>query len=404
MTDDVEGAFDQTVERLRDQVEDGIFSPGAQMAVELRGERVLDVAVGETGTGVEMTPEHVFRVYCSIKPVTAVAIQRLVESGVLSLDEPLEARLPDLRVLEGGVTLRHVMTHTAALHRPMAVEMELVAADRRREVIASLKRPPGWRLGVDAAYSEYVGWQILGWLIEEATGDDLRAHLRDVVLDPMGLSSTWIGMTRDEYRDVVSRLGINVDMRTKTLPMLFERSERVCTETNPSHGGYTNARDLARFYSGLLDRLGVLPADDDELDADAPDDVSLRAFTSIARPRVYDEVLQRECTYGLGFMTRLDEHAFGERCSDSAFGHSGNVGTSFAFADPERSLTVAVVFNGLVGHEAAFLRRRALVNTLYQDLDALESPPDATEREADEAPARAARRFSLLRRRGSQHD
>ncbi|HEX4777762.1 MAG TPA: serine hydrolase, partial [Acidimicrobiia bacterium] len=120
--------------------------------------------------------------------------------------------------------------------------------------------------------------------------------------------------------------------------------------------------------------------------------------------RVYDEVLQRECTYGLGFMTRLDEHAFGERCSDSAFGHSGNVGTSFAFADPERSLTVAVVFNGLVGHEAAFLRRRALVNTLYQDLDALESPPDATEREADEAPARAVRRFSLRRRRGSQHD
>jgi CubicO group peptidase (beta-lactamase class C family) len=405
-TSDVHGAFEPTVERLRDQVEDGIFSPGAQLAVELRGERVLDVAVGETGTGVEVTPEHVFRVYCSIKPVTAVAIQRLVENGVLSLDEPLAARLPDLRVLDDGVTLRHVMTHTAALHRPMAIEMELVAADRRREVIAKLKRPGGWRLGVDAAYSEYVGWQILGWLIEQATGDDLRAHLRDVVLDPMGLSSTWVGMTRDEYRAVLGRLGINVDMRTKTLPMLFERSERVCTETNPSHGGYTNARDLARFYSGLLDRLDALPTvapgdvDDDARD----DDVSLRAFTSIARPRAYDEVLQRECTYGLGFMTRLDEHAFGERCSEAAFGHSGNVGTSFAFADPERSLSVAVVFNGLVGHEAAFLRRRALVNTLYEDLDAFESPPDVTGREPEEAPARARRRFSLLRRGASTND
>lgn len=393
--------FERTVERLHDQVEDGVFSPGAQMAVELRGERVLDLAVGETGTGTTMTPEHVFRVYCSIKPVTAVAIQQLVEQRALALDEPLEARLPDLRVLQGGVTLRHVMTHTAALHRPMAVEMELTPADRRRAVIATLKRPPGWRLGVDAAYSEYVGWQVLGWVIEQATGDELRAHLREHVLDPMGLSSTWVGMTRDEYRAVLDRLGVNVEMRTKTLPMLFERSERVCTETNPSHGGYTNARDLARFYSGLLERLAALapPDPDDAEDPDEPaDDVSLRAFTSVVRPAVYDAVLQRECTYGLGFMTRLREHAFGERCSETAFGHSGNVGTSFAFADPERSLSVGVVFNGLVGHEAAFLRRRALVNTLYEDLDALDATADVAGDDADGPRARAPRRFSLRRR------
>ena len=37
--------------------------------------------------------------------------------------------------------------------------------------------------------------------------------------------------------------------------MLFERSERVCTEVNPAHGGYSNARDLARLYSALLAQL-----------------------------------------------------------------------------------------------------------------------------------------------------
>ncbi|MBV8950720.1 MAG: serine hydrolase, partial [Actinobacteria bacterium] len=95
---------------------------------------------------------------------------------------------------------------------------------------------------------------------------------------------------------------------------------------------------------------------------------------------------------GLGFMTNPREHAFGDRCSPSSFGHSGNVGTSFAFADPEREFAVGVVFNGLVGHEAAFLRRRALVNALYADLDE-ELAPQVRE----DAPARS--RFGFRRRR-----
>ncbi|GIU89620.1 MAG: hypothetical protein KatS3mg010_0719 [Acidimicrobiia bacterium] len=94
-------------------------------------------------------------------------------------------------------------------------------------------------------------------------------------------------------------------------------------------------------------------------------------------------------------MTDLRDHAFGDRCGESSFGHSGNVGASFAFADPERDLAVGVVFNGLVGHETAFARRRALVNALYADLDA--ATGDGSEATGDGGePGR--RRFSLRRR------
>ena len=63
-------------------------------------------------------------------------------------------------------------------------------------------------------------------------------------------------MTPREYQGEFSRLGVNVDLRNLSgFPMLFERTERLCTETNPAHGGYTNARDLARLYSALLAAL-----------------------------------------------------------------------------------------------------------------------------------------------------
>jgi hypothetical protein len=67
-------------------------------------------------------------------------------------------------------------------------------------------------------------------------------------------------------------------------------------------------------------------------------------------------------------MTTLADHFFSEACSPSSFGHSGNVGASFGFADPSFDLAVGVAFSGLAGSEAAFLRRRVLVRTIYEDL------------------------------------
>src|SRR5262249_20100823 len=159
--------------------------------------------------------------------------------------------------------------------------------------------------------------------------------------------------------------------------MLYERNERVCTETNPAYGGYTNARDLARFYSALLARLSTSESDE------SPAAEVLRQFCTTQRPPTFDVVLDRVCPYGLGFMTSLAQHDFGDMCSEQSFGHSGNVGTSFAFADPDRSVAIAAVFNGLLGHEAAFLRRRSLIRAIYLDLD-----DDADVPVADEAPTR----------------
>lgn len=384
-------SFARTLDRIGQQVDDELFTKGAQLAVEISGERVLDIAIGDTGVAGSMTPEHVFRVYCTIKPITTLAIARLVDVGAVDLDGPLEAHLPELTYIAGGTTLRHVLTHTAGLIRPQGVEMEMVPAAKRWDAITRSRPPRGWRVGVDAGYSEYVAWNVVGALIERVTGERLRDHLRAAVIDPLGLTSTWIGMTRDEHRQVLPRLGVNAFVRDLNfVPMLFERSERVCTETNPAHGGYTNARDLARLYAAILDRLGGAAIDE------LPSTNTLAAFCSPARPSVYDKVLDRECSFGLGFMTELRQHAFGDRCSSRAFGHSGNVGTSFAFADPEHDLAVGVVFNGMVDYEAASLRRRALVNALYQDLE----DHDAVGREpASVTEPESAPRFRMLRRR-----
>jgi CubicO group peptidase (beta-lactamase class C family) len=200
------------------------------------------------------------------------------------------------------------------------------------------------------------------------------------------MTSTWIGMTSDEYREALPRIGVNIDVRARAgYPLLYERSERVCCTTNAAFGGYSTASDLAHFYTQLLAR---------RQSADV-----LADFCSTNRPPVYDEVLDRDCPFGLGFMTSLDQHAFGADCSPSSFGHSGYAGASFAFADPAHDLAVAVIFNGVVGHESAFLRRRALTRALYADLG------DAVEENVGDEPVRyesgRRRRFLKASRRNT---
>jgi CubicO group peptidase (beta-lactamase class C family) len=372
--------FPRTAAVLEQEVRDGLFTRGAQVTVRHRGEVVLDTALGDAGVGHEVTPETVFRVYCTIKPVTAVAVVGMVDRGELDLEEPVVDRLPNLNGLPPDVRVVDLLDHTAGLHRIAAVRMELLSPSKRRDVLERAAPPAGWKVGRDAGYSEYAAWHLLGWMIEDIAGEDLRTHLRRRVLDPLGMADTWVGMDDDEYDAVLPRLGVNYDLTDylQGFPMVMERTPRWCCETNPAHGGYTTARDLARFYDGLLERLdGGGP---DEL----PSPEALETATSAVRPRVFDEVLDRECEYGLGFMTDLSHHAFGPVCSPSSFGHSGNVGSSFAFADPEHDLAVAVVFNGIVDSESSFLRRPAVVGSLYHDLGLV--PGDDDEVGEDEAP------------------
>ena len=389
--------FARTLRNIEGEVEEGIFTRGAQVSVRVGGEELFSSALGEAGNGTPMTAGSVLRVYCAIKPVTALAVARQVDAGTLDLDEPLHERLPDVRALaDGAVTLRHVLNHTAGIHVPGALEVEMVAPAKRPAYLDAAPREPGWHVGVDAGYSEIFGWDVLGRLLEQVTGEPLGQHLRSAVLEPLGLTSTWIGMTPDEYRALLPRIGVSYDMRTdRAYPLLLERGERMCTEVNPAHGGYSTASDMSRLYARVLDGLA---AEDAPPGLPSPD--TLAMFTTAARPVTYDVVLDRPCEHGLGFMTALKGHAFGAACSPRSFGHSGNVGATFAFADPDYDLAVGVVFNGVVDHESAFLRRPALVRAIYLDLDDAGLGPaqaDATEADADAPEPRRRRWFGRHR-------
>jgi CubicO group peptidase (beta-lactamase class C family) len=202
-------------------------------------------------------------------------------------------------------------------------------------------------------------------MIEALTDEPFDHFVSTAVLGPYGVPADDLVLRfdQDRYARLHERISATFDLTMdQPVPLLAEVGPETACEWNPAFGAYGTMTAMATFYQGLLADLDgaavVLPA---ELLADA---------TTARLPLNHDVTLDRDAGFGLGFMTPLSSHFFGDGPSDRAFGHAGQGGTSFAMADPEHGVVIAVLFNaGLDADTALSFRRVNLVDGIYRALD-----------------------------------
>ena len=101
-----------------DEINRGSF-PGASLAVGRWGYVVLEEGMGRTGAGgAEVDPDRTVYDIASLSKVvgTTTAVMLLVEDGKMSLDDPVQAYLPEFTGFnKDRVTIRHLLTHTSGL-------------------------------------------------------------------------------------------------------------------------------------------------------------------------------------------------------------------------------------------------------------------------------------------------
>ena len=150
--------------------------PGVGIALIRDGEVAWTEGFGvaNTLTRRPVTAETLFEVASNSKVVTAYIALRLVDQGLLSLDEPLNAYLsePWLPPSEyrDAITLRHVLSHSSGLDH------------------GTLSRDSLFAPGSGYSYSA-VGFQYLQVVIEEVTGQSLEDVAQEMVFTPLGMSS-----------------------------------------------------------------------------------------------------------------------------------------------------------------------------------------------------------------------
>jgi len=266
------------------------------------------------------------------KSVTAVLMMRLLDEGVIGLDEPVERYLPafasikDRRVDAQPVTFRHLASHTAGLIRepqwPDAVVGPIELWDKR--IVESLPLTaydtvPGARY----QYSN-IGFGTLGLALAKAAGRPFMEMVRTEVLEPLGMTGSEfvVAGAKLEAR-LAAGYVIGQDGSIDGGQPAREHAGRGYKV--PNGGVYSTVADLGRFMGAMSGVPGLRILSEE----------SRQEALSIQTPENPNR------GYGLGFSVQIDEQ--GRKIAS----HGGSVAgyTAHMAFDPKARIGVVLLRN-----------------------------------------------------------
>lgn len=176
--------------------------PGLAIAIVDR-DRVLwseTFGVGDTETGEPITSDTVFNIGSITKTVAATAVMLAVQDGLVDLDTPIVAYLPDFAVNsrweehpERRMTLRHLLNHTAGFTHEAPVGNNFnPAAPSWDDHLASI--PDTWLkfpVGERYAYSN-LGIETASHIVQEVSGLPFETFVKKRIFEPLGMRSSFV--------------------------------------------------------------------------------------------------------------------------------------------------------------------------------------------------------------------
>jgi CubicO group peptidase (beta-lactamase class C family) len=161
-----------------------------------RGDQVLHRAAygpADRKTGAPLTPEHRFRLASLSKQFTAAAVLRLQDQGKLSVDDPLCRWVQPCPEAWRPITLHHLLTHQSGVPDLMTrrdwPKLRFQEWTPAELVADSARLPLDFEPGTDVKYSN-AAYNLLGSVVESASGRPFAEQLRADLLDPLGMKNT----------------------------------------------------------------------------------------------------------------------------------------------------------------------------------------------------------------------
>ena len=336
--------------------------------------------------------DSLYRIYSMTKRITGMAVMMLIEDGKLRLDQPLAEVLPafaKMRVLtapdapldstvsaERPITIRQLLTHTAGLGYDINSKGALLQAYRAAGItsgqvsrlpipglpqVASApgleafsdrlaKLPLAYQPGTRWSYSASI--DLLGRVIEVASGQSFAEFLQQRMFDPCGMTSTYWQVPASETKRLTDNYGILAGM-----PMPVDRAGASIYLDKPpliwgGSGLVCSPRDYDRFLKMLLG-YGMIDGKR----------VMTEAIVKLGTSNILPEGVTTKGTWlaGEGF-------GAGGRANGENYGWSGAAGT-IAAVDFKRGLR-AGLFTQYMPSEA-YAMRDEFLTALEKDLSGM---------------------------------
>ena len=178
------------------------------------------------------------------KTITATAVLKLVEDGLLDLHAPLSKYLPGAPTELANVTAHQLLAHRSGLPHAYAADGIVDrAAATKAILLLKLRRKPG-----EFGYSND-GYSLLAVLIETVSGETFENYVRRQVFKPAGMEGAGFWGFEPEGTPVASLLN---PAPGSIGPTIWLKGRSVANwGYRGASGIYATPKDLFRFARGL---------------------------------------------------------------------------------------------------------------------------------------------------------
>jgi CubicO group peptidase (beta-lactamase class C family) len=344
------------------------------VALVLRdGQPAYERAVGwsDKEAGRRMAPGTIFRIASQTKAVTSVAILALVEEGKIGLNEPVRNFIPayanttvavrndsgvNIVPARRAITIRDLLTHTAGisygtqphlagLYEPKglgpAAGQGWYTADKDEPICTTMERLASVPFQAQPGEAWVYGYNtdILGCVVEKASGMPLDQFIRTRITEPLGMKDTQFFLPPAERDRLAAVYGTGPDGKiTRAAEGSRGQGSYVDGPRKSFAGGaglLSTARDYTRFLEmirngGALNGVRIL---------------SPRMVTLMRTNQVGTLHSANGLGFGLGFET-TDRAGANGLDPEGAYGWAGAYGTIYRI-DPEARVVISLMIQML---------------------------------------------------------
>ena len=347
---------------------------GAVALVLRDGQVVYERAVGwaDREAGRRMTPGAIFRIASQTKALTSIAAMILVEQGRLGLNTPVSRFIPSFArttIASRGesspqttaanrpITVRDLLTHTAgysygtdsivatsyrAKGLGPAAGFGWYTADKNEPICAtmdSLGTLPAVRQPGDAWVYGY-STDILGCVVERASGVPLDQFIRTRITEPLGMRDTYFYVPAASRERLVAVYASDDANHARRAPEGARGQGHYVDGPRRSFSGGAGLVSTARDYARLLQML----LNGGELNGARV--LSPKSVTLMTTNQTDALFPQKGVGFGLGFSIVQRIGADNTLSSEGTYGWGGAYGSTYR-VDPKERLVLVFMLNQL---------------------------------------------------------